>query len=81
MMISGKLEMVSDPASCMNAIVGLDAKMISNAKALVVEIWGSQTKEFARVTEEDNEVEKNLGDEKPAGDGNKERTGKEKDKK
>ncbi|XP_039030768.1 RGG repeats nuclear RNA binding protein A-like isoform X2 [Hibiscus syriacus] len=34
--------------------------------------WGSQTDELARVTEEDNEGEKNLGDEKPAGDANKE---------
>lgn len=31
--------------------------------------WGSQTDEFSQVTEEVNESEKNLGDEKPAGDG------------
>ncbi|GMJ01211.1 HYALURONAN/mRNA BINDING FAMILY PROTEIN [Hibiscus trionum] len=34
--------------------------------------WGSQTDELAQVTEEVNEGEKNLGDEKPAGDANKE---------
>lgn len=31
--------------------------------------WGSQTDEFSQVTEEVNESEKNVGDEKPAGDG------------
>ncbi|XP_039008645.1 RGG repeats nuclear RNA binding protein A-like [Hibiscus syriacus] len=34
--------------------------------------WGSKTDEFARVTEEDNDGEKNLGDEKPAGNANEE---------
>ncbi|KAB2068494.1 hypothetical protein ES319_A08G034300v1 [Gossypium barbadense] len=59
--VIGKLEMGRDLAGCMNAVVGLDAEMSSNAKALVMGIGELKLMNLLS--------KQNLGDEKLARDG------------